>query len=108
MRTRFSTKRLACRVLSDIVKRRSFRANGTVVSNRQGLGSPRPFCALLQTCLRPTPSSIGRGCLHVKSAKLDRCRRRFDLEAKLVFLISVLPVAICKSCSGPTPSEVGH
>jgi hypothetical protein len=35
-------------VLSDIVKRRSFRANGTVTWPAMAL-SPRPFCAILQS-----------------------------------------------------------
>jgi hypothetical protein len=75
-------------VLSDIVKRRSFRANGTVpfgpakVWNGQG-------CSARSYRRAVAVMSCGGA---FKSAKLDRFRRRIDLEAKLVFLISVLPL----------------
>ena len=69
------------RVLSDIVKRRSFRANGTVACLQR---------LVAKAVLRAPTERRRSDELRLRSSRrrLDRYRRRFDLEVKLVFLIS--------------------
>ena len=94
-------------MLSDIVKRRSFRANGTAARPAKAVVAKSvlraPTDAFETQGLHPSAARI----IRVKSAKLDRCRRRIDLEAKLVFLISDPPLRFAKVVAGPRRVGLG-